>query len=590
MAKILFMTLAFLMLIVDYTQANACCSYPCKNRGVCVTTKDGGYSCDCTGLDYYGNNCETPYFGKRIRLMMKPSSDTVHYLLTHFGWFWSLINRFQSVRGYIMGAVVLKRAGFIDIPTTYNSEYEYVTAEAYFNQSQFARTLPPVPKECPTPMGVAGKKELPDIDMLIERFFTRKEFKPEPSGTNVLFAFFAQFFTHQFFKTDFKRGPNYQWGNHGVDCSNIYGADKSEELKLRSMKGGKLKTQVIDGEIWPPNVKDADVEMIYQPDTPEDNRFALGHRFFGILPGLVIWSTVFVREHNKICDMLAEHHPDWSDEQLFQTTRNAIIGITIKIVVEDYVQHISGYHFKLVYDPEVAFGKNLQYQNRISMEFNHAYHWHPLVPSVLTVEDSEYTVKDILFKPGMVLKHGFKNMLEGMTTLPAGRVGPRNHDVSTLHVVKQIIEHGRQLRLQSFNNYRERFGETAYNSFEELVGSDNKELAKELSDVYGGDINAVEFFVGMMMEKHRSSVMFGESMTSIAAPSSVFGLFANPISSPQFWKPSTFGGEEVFKRVKTMNIKTLFCENLKDGEECPHVDFRVPDNVHETYKDLKVEL
>lgn len=88
--------------------------------------------------------------------------------------------------------------------------------------------------------------------------------------------------------------------------------------------------QVIDGEIWPPNVKDADVEMIYQPDTPEDNRFALGHRFFGILPGLVIWSTIFVREHNKICDMLAEQHPDWSDEQLFQTTRNAIIGKTGK--------------------------------------------------------------------------------------------------------------------------------------------------------------------------------------------------------------------------------------------------------------------
>ena len=91
-------------------------------------------------------------------------------------------------------------------------------------------------------------------------------------------------------------------------------------------------------------------------------------------------------------------------------------------MVEDYVQHISGYDFKLIYDPEVAFGKNLQYQNRISLEFNHAYHWHPLVPSVLTVEDSEYTVKDILFKPGMVLKHGFKNMVEAMTTLPAGRV------------------------------------------------------------------------------------------------------------------------------------------------------------------------
>ena len=66
--------------------------------------------------------------------------------------------------------------------------------------------------------------------------------------------------------------------------------------------------------------------MYYKPDTPENNRFALGHRFFGILPGLVIWSTVFVREHNNICEKLAETHPDWSDEQIFQTARNAIIG------------------------------------------------------------------------------------------------------------------------------------------------------------------------------------------------------------------------------------------------------------------------
>ena len=77
-------------------------------------------------------------------------------------------------------------------------------------------------------------------------------------------------------------------------------------------------------------------------------------------------------------------------------------------------------------------------------------------------------------------------------------------------------------------------------------------------------------------------------MTSIAAPSSVFGLYANPISSPQFWKPSTFGGEEIFDRIKTMNIKTLFCDNMEG--DCPYIDFKVPSEVHDTYKDKKVEL
>jgi len=567
---------------------NACCLFPCKNRAICMTTKGGGYNCDCTGLSYYGKNCETPYLGQRIKSVFKPSSDTVHYILSHFNWFWNFINLFPSVRSFIMGKVVLKRGSFLDIPTTYNSEYEYITTDAYFNQSQYARTLPPVHKDCPTPLGVAGKSEMPDIDMMIEKFFRRRKFVAEPTGTNVLFGFFAQFFTHQFFKTDFKKGPGYQWGNHGVDCSNIYGRNRSEELKLRTMKGGKMKTQVINGEVWPPNIKDAPVEMYYKPDTPDEARFALGHSFFGLLPGLVIWTTVFVREHNGLCDKLAEEHPDWEDEQIFQTARNAIVGITIKIVIEDYVQKISGYGFKLIYDPESIHNTPIQFQNRISLEFNHAYHWHPLIPSVLKVEDSEYKIKDVLYKPQVVLKHGLKKFVDALVKQPSGRVGPRNHDETTLYVVKQIIQHGRDLRMQSFNNYRERFSEKKYTTFEELVGSDHKELAQELSDAHGGDIDSVEFFVGMMLEKHRSGVMFGASMTSIAAPSSVFGLFANPLSSPQFWKPSTFGGEAIFNRVKEMSMKTLLCDNMEG--ECPYVSFSVPEDVHKTYKDERVEL
>lgn len=554
-----------------------------------MTTKDGGYTCDCSGLDFYGKNCEKPYWGEYFASWFHPKSDTVHFILTHFKWFWSFINLFDSARNFIMGRVVIKRASFIDMPPKYNSDYEYVTTEAYFNLSQYARTLPPVPRDCPTPLGTAGSATLPDAKMLVKKFFTRKKFIPEPTGTNVLFGYFAQFFTHQFFKTDFEKGAAHQWGNHGVDCSSIYGRNKSEELKLRTMKGGKMKTQVVNGDVWPPSVKDAPVEMAYLSDSPGDGAFAVGHRFYSILPGLVIWSTIFLREHNNICDQLVKEHPDWSDEQVFQTARNAVTAILIKIVIEDYVQHISGYHFKLVYNPEIVFGKPLQYQNRISLEFNHAYHWHPLIPSELTVDGTTYQTKDTLWKPEILLNHSFKNFVEAMVKSPAGRVGPRNHGPSTTHVMLMTIEHGRELRMQSFNNYRERFGEKGYTSFEELVGEDQKELAKELSEVYGGDINAVEFAVGMFVEKHRSLVMFGESMTSIAAPYSVFGLYANPISSPQFWKPSTFGGDKMFERVKTMNVQRLFCENMKEGD-CPRVAYEVPDDVHETYKNNRVEL
>lgn len=48
------------------------------------------------------------------------------------------------------------RGSVVDSPPTYTSEHDYVTYEAYRNRSYYARALPPVPKDCPTPLGVVG--------------------------------------------------------------------------------------------------------------------------------------------------------------------------------------------------------------------------------------------------------------------------------------------------------------------------------------------------------------------------------------------------------------------------------------------------
>ena len=62
-------------------------------------------------------------------------------------------------------------------------------------------------------------------------------------NTSALFAFFAQHFTHQFFKTDLEKGPEFTWGQHGIDLSNTYGQGIERENMLRTRKDGKLKSQ-----------------------------------------------------------------------------------------------------------------------------------------------------------------------------------------------------------------------------------------------------------------------------------------------------------------------------------------------------------
>lgn len=78
--------------------------------------------------------------------------------------------------------------------------------------------------------------------------------------------------------------------------------------------------------MYPPTVKEVGAEMHYPPHVPDSHRFAVGHEAFGLVPGLMMYATIWLREHNRVCDMLKEVHPDWDDERLFQTTRLILIG------------------------------------------------------------------------------------------------------------------------------------------------------------------------------------------------------------------------------------------------------------------------
>ncbi|XP_027010066.1 prostaglandin G/H synthase 2 [Tachysurus fulvidraco] len=554
--------------------ADPCCSQPCQNLGVCTSLGQDSYECDCTRTGYYGQNCTIPEFLTWLKVSLKPAPNTVHYILTHFRAFWNIISNIPVLRDSVMRYVLTSRSHLIESPPVFNADYGYKSWEAYSNLSYFTRTLPPVPKDCPTPMGVAGKKELPDVKVLVEKFLIRRKFIPDPQRTSLMFAFFAQHFTHQFFKTDMKKGPAFTKAkNHGVDLNHIYGEDLERQHKLRLFKDGKLKYQVLDGEVYPPLVSEVQVDMHYPPHVPESHRFAVGHEFFGLVPGLIMYATIWLREHNRVCDVLIQEHPDWDDERLFQTTRLILIGETIKIVIEEYVQHLSGYHFKLKFDPELLFNQRFQYQNRISSEFNTLYHWHPLMPDNFHIQGDVYSYKQFLYNTTMVTDYGISNLVDSFSKQIAGRVaGGYNVPPALMMVATKSLENSRQMRYQSFNAYRKRFNMKPYASFEELTGE--KEMAAGLEELYG-DVDAMELYAGLLIEKPRPNSIFGETMVEMGAPYSLKGLMGNPICSPEYWKPSTFGGKVGFNIVNTASLQKLVCNNVKGP--CPVVSFHVPD-------------
>ncbi|XP_067165411.1 prostaglandin G/H synthase 1 isoform X2 [Apteryx mantelli] len=505
---------------------NPCCYYPCQHQGVCVSVGLDGYECDCTRTGYSGANCTSPELWTRLRALLKPSPAVFHFVLTHFKWLWDVINA-TFVRDTLMRLVL------------------------------------------------TGRKQLPDAQLLAERFLLRRKFEANPKGTNLMFAFFAQHFTHQFFKTYGKMGRGFTKAlGHGVDLGHLYGDNLQRQHQLRLFRDGKLKFQVVDGEVYPPTVADAPVHMVYPPAMPKEQQMAMGQEVFGLLPGLCLYATLWLREHNRVCDILKQEHPTWSDEQLFQTARLILIGETIKIVIEDYVQHLSGYFLSLKFDPELLFGVQFQYRNRIAVEFNQLYHWHGLMPDSFVIQGEEYSYEQFLYNTSMLMHYGVEALVESFSKQIAGRIGGgQTINANVLKVAVGVIKESRQLRLQPFNEYRKRFGMKPYKSFQELTGEEEK--AAELEELYG-DIDALEFYVGLLLEKPQPDSLFGESMVEIGAPFSLKGLLGNPICSPEYWKPSTFGGATGFEIVKTASLEKLVCLNVK---KCPYVSFNVPDSV-----------
>ena len=91
-------------------------------------------------------------------------------------------------------------------------------------------------------------------------------------------------------------------------------------------------------------------------------------------------------------------------------------------MIEDYVQHLSGYFFKLKFDPELLFNSQFQYQNRIASEFNTLYHWHPLMPEDFHIQEEVYSYKQFVFNTSIVVDHGINHLVDSFTHQIAGRV------------------------------------------------------------------------------------------------------------------------------------------------------------------------
>ena len=420
----------------------------------------------------------------------------------------------------------------------------------------------------------------------------REDGKEIPSfDTSMLFSFFAQWFTDSFLRTHLN-DRNKNFSNHEIDFCQLYGMSSKQTDILRLEQGGKLKHQIIKGEMYLPFLFDPEktskenwvfqdeafehlhdrgkLEFIFQKTPIERLRhvFATGLEHGNSNIGYILLNTIALREHNRICDELTAAYPAWADddERLFQVARNINTVLLLKIVVGDYVKHISSIDFPFTVVPGMAEKETWYRSNWITMEFNLLYRWHSMVPDQLVINGKGYAPDAFKVNSDLLLDYGVEAMLTSASKQLAGKIGLQNTpafffepmplpdsatgEVDMRSIQERTVEMGRNARLKGMNDYREAFGLDRLKSFEELT--DDPDLRVKLEALYK-DIDNVEWHTGIFAEKHAPGAMLGELMTTMVAYDAFTHALTNPLLSENVYNENTFSqkGIEIIEGTET---------------------------------------
>src|SRR3954466_12648683 len=209
----------------------------------------------------------------------------------------------------------------------------------------------------------AAQHGLPEPERVAALFAREGDGELCPKST-VMFAYFAAWFTDGFLRSDRReeRDPRRNDSNHEIDLGPLYGIRPEQSEQLREHAGGGLKRQSLGGAEFPPYLcsggeikpEFSTLGVVRPQQVPPERRdelFAAGSDTTNSQVGFVMLNVLWLREHNRVAGLLARANPGWDDERLFQTARNVMIVLLIKLVIEEYINHITPYRFKLQADP-----------------------------------------------------------------------------------------------------------------------------------------------------------------------------------------------------------------------------------------------
>ena len=320
-----------------------------------------------------------------------------------------------------------------------------------------------------------------------------------------------------------------------IDGSVIYGSDRKRADALRTFKNGKLKTgrpQTIDKQrdyktqTMPLNA------MGLKNEEAENNSellFLAGDIRVNEQMALVALHTLFLREHNRLCDLILKKYPDANDSDIYHLARK-IVGMEIqRITFEEFLPALLG---PLASRFRNYRGHDRQLHAGLSLEFSGAgfRFGHSLLSSHIRFTNGQgktlrVPLKRAFFDQQRIRKgpRRVDNIFRGLIKQKAqeldvfivndvrnalfGKPGKGGMDLGSLN-----IQRGRDFGLPFYNEARKAYGLRPKKTFSQVTS--DGDLAGKLRRLYGSP-DEMDLWVGALAEKHVAGASVGELLGAI---------------------------------------------------------------------------
>jgi len=376
-----------------------------------------------------------------------------------------------------------------------------------------------------------------------------------------------------------------------IDASNVYGSDPVRASALRTFSDGKLKTFNDAGDFLPfntgglPNAGGTSSALYLAGDVRANEQIAL-----------TAMHTLFVKEHNRIADEIAQKHLDFDDEKIYQTARK-IVGAQMQVITyNEFLPSLLGQHAIAPYsgyDPSVNPG--------IANEFSTAsyrYGHSQLSPDLLRVKNSGDTIfvplRNAFFNPSLVSQDdGIDSILRGLAAQRAqeidtelvddvrnflfGPPGSGGFDLASLN-----IQRGRDHGLPDYNSVREAYGLELVTSFAQITS--DPDLQIKLASAYDDNVNDIDLWVGGLAEDHAPGAIVGETTKAVLADQ-----FSRLRDGDRFWyqnDPFFLDNKDHMKNVHHTTLSDIIKRNTSLDSELQNDVFKCK-NLKEFSEDVK---